>query len=263
MSDEENQELDGEGLVAAAIEAEDEPVEEEAAAFDYDAKQEEKAARGGWKPLEDWVAAGRDPEEWSDAKTFNVRGEFISKLRAKDEELDSTVANLNKFHKTQLEMQRTELIKERDAAIAKGGEGAVNAVKDIDYQLSQLNEPIAPPAQDNTLVQEWESKNPWINEPGAKSVYAQTLFGQAKQAGMTVAKCIEHVNSGLAKEFPPESKPTDSIAEGGSRPSGNKAPSRSLTMSDLTAEEKAIREITPGAWKSDEDFLKAVQASRK
>lgn len=261
MSEAEQEIQDGESLVAA-IEAES-PEEKEAPAFDYEAHQEELASKGGWKPLEDWVADGKDPSEWSDAKTFNVRGEFIGKLRQKDKELEETVTNLNKFHSTQLTLQRSQLEQEKAAAIAKGGAEAVEEVKNIDFQLDQLNQPVVSAPQKDDLVANWEAANPWIDEPGAKSVYAQTLFGQAQQSGMSTQAALQHVNQGIAREFPAERKATASMSEGGSRPTGKAPSGKAITMSDLTAEEKEIRSITPEAWKSDEDFLKAVAAARK
>jgi len=236
-----------------------EEVAEKPAEFDYQAAQAERASQSGWVPLEEWVEAGHKAEDWADATTFNVRGEFIGKLRAKDREIDERIEGLNKAHEAQMKVQRAELESQKAEAISMGGREAVETVKNIDYQLQNLNAPVAPPPKDS-LVAEWEANNPWIDEPGPKSVYANTLFSQAQQGGLNTQQALAHVNQEIAKAYPAKVQ-TAAMSEKGSKP-GRKAASKSLSMGDLTREELKWREAMPDAWPTDEKFLKAVKDAR-
>jgi hypothetical protein len=236
-------------------EAEKAPVIE----FDYAAKQEEKAAQGGWKPLEDWIADGKDPEEWSDAATFNVRGEFIGKLKAKDRAIDERINNLNKIHEGQLEVQRQELMVRRDAAVLKGGADSLETVKSLDSQINQLQMPVVP--QKDPAVTEWEERNPWIDVPGPKANHANLLFSQALSRGDSVPQALTMIDAEMERQFPSQTVEKVPLTEKGSKP-GRKMPAKAIAMADVTAEEQKWRKAMPNAWPTDEAFLKAVQDSR-
>ena len=199
--------------------------------FDYAAKQSEKASSGGWKPLDDWIEDGKDPEEWVDATTFNVRGEFIGKLKAKDKDIDERLANVNKIHAAQLDAERNRLMGERDAAVLEA-------------------------------ISDWESNNSWIDTPGPKSVYANSLFSQSMARGESIQQALQIIDSEIARQYPTQTLEKQSMTEGGSKP-GGKPRSKSLSMGDVTAEEMKWRDAMPDAWTDDAKFLKAVQDSRK
>lgn len=239
-----------------------EPVEPiEAPEFDYAASQAEKATQGGWKPLDEYVAGGKDPEEWVDASTFNVRGEFITKLKNKDRELDERIGNLNKMHEGQMEVQRSELTARKEAAILEGGKDSLEDVKNIDHQLNQLaQQPVAPRV--DPVVADWEERNPWIDAPGPKGIWAKTLYSQAVNGGSSPAQALQMLDAEIAREYPTQTMEKQSITERGSKP-GNKPSSKALSMSDVTTEELKWRDAMPDAWKDEKKFLKAVQDSRK
>jgi|TARA_R110000751_G_scaffold23179_1_gene64471 hypothetical protein len=229
--------------------------------FDYAAKQSEKASSGGWKPLDDWIEDGKDPEEWVDATTFNVRGEFIGKLKAKDKDIDERLANVNKIHAAQLDAERNRLMNQRDAAVLEGGRDNLETVKNLDYQMNQLNQSPIPVAKD-PAISDWESNNSWIDTPGPKSVYANSLFSQSMARGESIQQALQIIDSEIARQYPTQTLEKQSMTEGGSKP-GGKPRSKSLSMGDVTAEEMKWRDAMPDAWTDDAKFLKAVQDSRK
>ena len=144
----------------------------------YEAKQAEQASKDGWKPYDDWVEGGGDPEKWVPASIFNVRGEFIGKLKDQDRQFNERLQGVNQLHQAQLEVQREELLAERADAIKSGGQEAVNKVAQIDKQLDTLSQP--QPSTVPPELQEWNERNSWIKQPGARSVFyypqAQLLY---------------------------------------------------------------------------------------
>ena len=82
---------------------------------------EDIAREGGWKPKDEWEGPSG---EWRSAEVFNERGEWIKKHKAQDKRLNemetqfnTRLDNSNKLHKAQMETQKAELVRKRDAAI--------------------------------------------------------------------------------------------------------------------------------------------------
>lgn len=244
-------------------ETDTEATEDVSTEFDYQAHQEEKAAAGGWKPLEDWEGK---PEDWSSAEAFNIRGEFIGKMKHQDSKHADEIAGLNQFHQVAMKSKIDELQQKKEEVIREGADTAVEDVKNLDHQISSLQAPTqVAPAEDPALTA-WKANNSWINTPGAKSTYAYATYNQAANAGWTTAQCIAHMDQEMAKEYPakPRNKETTAMSEKGNGPRGN-APAKTgkLTMSDVTSEELKLRSQGPASWSDEGKFLKAVENSRK
>lgn len=231
----------------------------------YEAKQEEKASQEGWKPYDEFVENGGDPEKWVPAAIFNVRGEFIGKLKDQDKQFNERLQGVNQLHEAQLKIQREELMSERADAIKEGGQQAVDRVAAIDKQLDTLSQAPVQNAVPPEL-QEWNQKNSWIKQAGARSVFAQTNFAQAIQAGKSITDAIKHVEELDRRDFPQTTtkKPKEpaALSEGGSKP-GSKPSPKSLTWEDLTSDEVKIYNAMPGGWKDKAHYLKAVADARK
>lgn len=241
---------------------------EETPAFDYGAHQEETASKSGWRDLDEFTKNGGDPKDWTSAEFYNVKRMYNDKLNHKlneqERSFDVRVANLNQMHMAQMSVQLKELNKKKEEAIEQAD---VEGVKNIDHQMSTLansaNQPVT--TQVDPLIEKWNSDNPWINELGAKSTYAKSLYGQATAAGYTPSQIVSYVNREIAKEFPknsPSNAPTVSISEGGSRP-GKSVKSKGVTMGDVTAEEHKMRSFLGGSATDDKVFLQMVTDSRK
>jgi len=231
----------------------------------YAERQEAKARANGWVPEEEWIAQGRDPDQWVSPEGFNIKSPLVREiktLRKERKEFDERVNNLNMLHEASLEVQRNALLADKNKAIELGGAEGVAEVAAIDKQLASLSQQ-PPPAVNGVPdeIQRWNDENPWIEKPGAKTTYARSLYAEGVAAGKTPSQIIDYVNAGIAREFPP-TKPKASISEGASPSSFNKQ-DRALTMSDCTPEELKAREILPGRWKTDAAFLKAVKDARK
>ena len=93
-------------LPTEEVEQEQEPEQNEAPQL---TEAEERAASDGWMPKEDWIAKGRDPDDWTNAKTFNKNGELMGaitqnrkQMEAQKREFDERLESSKKL----AEMQR-------------------------------------------------------------------------------------------------------------------------------------------------------------
>lgn len=263
MSEENAEDVVEEGaeVEAEVVEAVVEPV------ATYAERQEATARKGGWKPEEEWVAGGGDIDKWTSAEGFNIRGEFIGEIKNKNEQIagfNKRLDNVNALHDAQLEVQRTELEGKKTAAIEAADPQAVAA---IDKQLDAIAAPAPQAAPVAPELDAWNTANPWILEDGAKSAYAKSLYGQGVAQGLPISHILAHVNQAIDKEFPSKPANTQPAAEGGSKPSGRQAPSKTITMSDVTPADLKARAAMANVWpdtpEGDKAFLKAVSDSRK
>lgn len=232
---------------------------------DYYAAQEAQAKEKGWTDLPEWLEEGHPPEKWVSAEVFNTRGEFIGQIKSLKAETDQRIAGLNSFHEAQMKTEIERLQLEKLELVEKGGDDAVKGVKAIDAQIASIQD-AQPSTQTKSPIQtQWELDNPWINEPGAKSMYAQTIFNNAKAQGYDDAGALTLVDQAIAKEFPkPTTTPAAPAMESGSKPKGQRQQQEiPLTMADLTAEEKKYVAAFPNAWPDEKSMLKAVADSRK
>lgn len=221
----------------------------------YEEKHEIKARAGGWKPLEDWEG---ESDDWVDARDFNTRGEYITKIKDQNNQLanvEDRISNLNQMHNAQMNSQRIELMQKRDILI-EGGDSA--GVKAIEQQINTLAAvPVQAPV--DRTVEQWNANNPWILEDTPKAAYAMTVYHRNLAKGPAAALSL--VNQEMEKHYP-DKKQSAPMAEGGSAPKGNKERTKALTMNDVTPEELKMKKFFPH-FKDDKKFLQAVTDSRK
>lgn len=233
---------------------------------DHPKTAEDVARTGGWKPKEEWEG---DPAEWRSAEVFNERGEWIQRHKTQQRQIDdmqstfnTRMDNANKLHQQQVELQKAELIRKRDDAIDLADKGAANGFQDdIDKINSQAVE--QPVNNGQSTLDSWNSDNPWILQNNPKAAYAKQQFGTYQSQGMSAEAALTNMENDVKREFPDlnparEKHPT---SEGGSRP-GNKRSARKLSMSDLNSDELKYYRAMPGAWKSEAEYLQAVQDTR-
>ena len=263
MSDESEVIQDGLEADVPVVEAKEKPVFNPEA---YQAKQEDAARKGGWKPFDEWVEGGGDPDQWRSAEAFNVRGEFIGKLKEKDREIDERLRGVNAIHQAQMKTMLADLNARRDRAIE---DGSVKTVKALDKEINELMAvpPIPVPNVDPRLadpsLDEWNSKNQWVNEQTPKATLARALFQEKFAAGWSTKAILQHVNLEVGRAYP-DSTSRATIADSEKpRSAGFRKSEKSVTMADLTPEEIKWRQALPGAWKDDASFLKAVADARK
>ena len=263
MSDE--AEVIPEGLAAdtPAAEVKEKPVFNPEA---YQSKQEDVARKGGWRPFDEWVESGGDPDQWRTAGEFNVRGEFIGKLKEKDREIEERLRGVNAIHQAQMKTMLADLNSRRDRAIE---DGSVKAVKAIDKEINELMmvQPIPTPQIDPRLsdpsLDDWNARNTWVNEQTPKATLARALFQEKFAAGWSTKAILQHVNMEVGRAYPDTTSKATIADSEKPRSTGFRKSEKAVTMSDLTPEEIKWRQALPGAWKDDASFLKAVADARK
>jgi len=115
------------------------------------APHEERASSNGWRPLEEWEEAGNDPEDWVDAKTFNVKGELMGRIQGMGRKLNSyekEIAELRERQKKHADVTRdmvestykkaiSDLTRQRREAMEVGD---YDAVEDLDERRDELKD---------------------------------------------------------------------------------------------------------------------------
>ncbi len=231
---------------------------------------EEKARGGGWKPESEWEEDDpKKPREFASAEEFNIRGEFIGRIKDQDRRMsdmetqfNTRADNMNKLHKQQIDSQRADLISKRDDAIDLADREGANKIQDQIDNLAEVPES-TPADTGQTALDAWNAKNRWAAERTPKAAYAQALLADYVNQGMSYQDALTAIDTDIAREFPDINADRDNhpSSEGGSKP-GVKRQARKLTMSDLTPDELKQYRAMPGAWKSDAEFLQTVQDIR-
>lgn len=231
---------------------------------------EEIAAEQGHKSREDHIASGGDPKKWRNAEVWLARGELMEQHKTwtaeMKEQYDSRMDEMESGFNTRLDnvnkLHKAELVRKRDAAIDLADRETANNIQtDIDNLDTQ---PVnAGASADQAALDAWNTANPWINGAEPKAAYAKQQFNAYQQQGLTVKQSIANAEADVGRAFPEvnPNRDTHPTPEGGSRP-GKKRGARKLTMADITTEERKWRQAMPDAWKTEAEFLQAVQDSR-
>lgn len=255
-------------------------------------EEEVKASQRGWTSKAEWVAQGKDPDEWVSAKHFNEKGTLISKARefeALQKTFKADVDNVKKYVQAQaqlqiqqLQKQNADLLEAKRQAVQYGDWDGVqkaeqaltsNAINQMNLQ-QQIQAPQQQgPSEDELAVEaQFERDNPWINvkDPTSpeygKAVFAQNLYAQLLATpNMTVNQRLEYLQGEIAQKFPskaPVNPNRDKPAMTDSKPSGKL--SGDMTWADLSKSElsewQSFGEMMFNGDKKA--FLKAVKNSR-
>jgi len=235
---------------------------------------EQKAWDQGWRPQDEFEG---NPDNWKTAGEYNLYGEMQehvreakAETRRKEAEFDTRIQNLNKLHEAQktaaisdLKIQQRQAVEEADTAEFDRLQGQIDEHQKVETI------PDVEPAKD-PVIQAWEDKNPWINNPDdEKAQQAQALWSvAAAKPGATAQSALDYVDINLAKLYPSET-PTNprrempTMTEQSARPSGRRR-SKELTMDDLTASERnEWQQFGSIMFTSEKDYLKAVADARK
>lgn len=179
---------------------------------------EDRARTLGWKPKEEFEAAGKDPSQWRDAKAFLDFGEKqtpilrdnvktletkVARMEREREQERAEVQDLIKFRfgaETRAkDAVMAELKARRKEAVDKGdGEGFEQAEAQI-ADLEKKGQPAErPAAKPNPLFEEWKGKNLWfakdVEMTETAEAYAIVLKSRGQQPGQEfLDKVTAHV----------------------------------------------------------------------
>lgn len=217
---------------------------------------------------DDWIAMGRDGEEWRSADAFEERGKWIKRVQDLENRVSTTeqsaedqVRHLNAFHEAKIKDLK---VKQREAVEL----GDTEQYDALDKQIDETKgaQAVAPVNNGATAEAAWNTANPWINQPGPKSTYAISQYGVYSKQGMTAQQALQMVDQDIKREFPSvntarQAAPT---SEGGSKPGGRRESAGKLSWGDLSSTEvKYYNSLGSKAFGSKSDYLKTVANSRK
>lgn len=231
----------------------------------------------GYMTKDAWVEAGKDPDEWVSPEVFKERTQRIKEtsrlkreMAEKEREFENRIKNHSLLAKAQLQREIEKLQAVRDEAIdlsdRDGVRMADKKIKELDKEMSLIEEEkLAQPAKPIEVV-EWEEDNPWVNDPDdPRTLVAQKVFKQTLESGKSIAYALraaeKAINSQEEREI--RKKPAVSMADS-PRGAVSKSDSPSIAWSHLSREEAEIYDtlfIHTGMTKKD--YLKAVSDERR
>lgn len=237
---------------------------------------EKKAYEQGWRPQEDFTG---DPAEWKTAAHFISDGKWMTELAKHKKEMDDMkasfdkrLANQNKYHEMQRQNELNKLkAKQREAVDNADTDAYDTAQRQIDELNNQKFEEDKPEQSQQytpgAAATAFQQDNPWLSNPDDHRTLLVTgvLQNIAKNNPEMPEEEVVNVLKEKLKVFDPKPQANPrrqqpAANESGRRP--NKAPSRSLTMDDLTMEEREQYKNFGHMFGTEKDFLQAVKDSR-
>jgi len=269
MELEQEQEVD----LQALAEQEQEVVVEQGEELPEMSAIEQKAFDQGWRPLEEF----NGPEDnWKSAKEYIKDGEWMAKLKEKDQRLDKIerdfierVDNINKFNEAQRKQDIANLkAKQRDAVEMSDTEAFDHTQKQIDaLESTPVETKPSQPAIDPDVAA-WEVRNPWINDlsddrtPVAQGVWNHYL---TQNPNATPAQALAHVDGKMEKLFPANPKENPRRNQANTTENNSRRPARQgkeLSMNDLTSEERNQWSQFGSMMFTEKEFLKTIKDTR-
>lgn len=204
--------------------------------------EEAKATDGGWTPQEEWEG---ESDEWIDARTFNMRGELMDRIKSQTSQLRGQDRKINKLE-TNMERLADHNRKMDEVAFKK----ALNELKgmkrdaldiadhdqvvEIDEQINDLKTLQNQPPETvettdetgtvNPEVEAWVAKNEWYSKDttlrGAADALTMEIVQTYPELRGKPTEVLEKVTARLKEEFPSKFGKTrrgtpQSVAEAG------------------------------------------------
>lgn len=233
---------------------------------------EAKARAKGWVGLEEWQEQGKDANDWVPYKFFNEKGEMIGQiqqLKKQTKEFDNRLSDNNAYWKTQLEIQKTDLLQQRNEAIENADVSTVNKldkqINAIDEQQGKLEDQAQPQIDPADLAVENEYFTSLASKP--KQLYAADVAAQYVAQGLTGQSLVDAVDAMVKKEFPPQNPRRNAAPVTDSTKSKSRSNDDDLSLDSLSKDDKMIlnslKNVPRWKGKSDAEILKAIKDSKK
>lgn len=241
--------------------------------------QAERASQHGWVPEEEWVEQGKDPDDWVDAKTFNMRGEFFDKIHKQKREIDDmrkALDDLKHLQQKTAEIEREKVLRElknaKKAAVEAGdGEAVVELDERIDevkaYRVPDVTQEQMQRAQQEAQDRfvQWKAENQWYDTDPELAEYADFIGMKMQQEGKTPDEIFESVGKKVKQQFSHKfgnpRRNESSVAPSTGRKASGRA--SKVKWSDLPEDfQKAGNNfIKTGVYESKEEYIKTLAES--
>lgn len=217
-----------------------------------DDPSEQQARSEGWKPKDEFIAAGGDESKWVAHDEFNRRKELFDAIhkanqRAKraEETANALAAHHAKVEQLAYERAKNDLLKAKKEAAR---ENNLEALVDIDEQLSSLEKPtskVSTPTRAPEL-EDFASRNKWYAEDEDMQAYANGIGAKLERENpnMPVSEVLQIVEERTKKAFAHKFERPSTVATVTSSRTGpsTSAPrgKRSITYNDLDDDAKSV-----------------------
>ena len=234
---------------------------------------EEKASKGGWVPLEQWMENGHAEDEWRSAEVFEARGELIDEIkevkrqgREQEARFTDRLSNINKLHDLQRKRDLDDLTRQfKEAVDVADTDEALR----IQGEMDELKAPapvVAPAPVENPAIKDWRDKNRWVmDKDDPKAIHVQMKFREYQIAGMSVEESLVSIDEFIADKYPPTNPNRERAhrQEGPSKPGQRRVKVKSVSWDNLSAQEQRIyNETGDDVWGSKDKYLQAVADDR-
>lgn len=180
----------------------------------------ELAAReGGWVSKEEWVAQGKDADDWRSAKEFQERGELfeeINKLKDSNKKTAAAFKVLVEHHKKvrevavkealdKLKAEKKEALQNQDIDRVYLLDDEIEKVRSAPVDVPNVEIPQAE-AGPTLVFKKWHRQNSWYQLDGddEASRHADMFAARerSKDSGISEEDLLRKVESNVAKRFP-------------------------------------------------------------
>jgi hypothetical protein len=241
-------------------------------------QREQEALSFGWKPKDEWVEGGGDPEDWRPARDFLERGEMIGKIRSLTKETQETQRALrvtmeqnSKIYQTGYTQAITDLKAQRREALAEGDllkdDEIGDKIEATKAELEKVQRPVATQQKIDPEHVAWVQQNQWYNDPIMQKFadslameYVRVNAGQVEPndvrsyVAQTVRKEFAHrFEAGRVKGAP---NPDGNGSQAASSSKGNTGDTSRLSKIEADMPEEH-RQIMKTMLKADPTFKKA------
>ena len=232
---------------------------------------EQEAYDQGWRPESEYT--GKEGN-WKTPITYIVDGKYYDEMKSNHAEMkqmkvdfDQRLENSNKLHVARTAREISDLkAQQRDAVMTSDTESYDDAQKQIE-KLEEAPVEVKKSQTVDPVISEWESKNAWINDlTDERTPVAQGIWNQyiAKNPTASNAQAIAHIDERMGVLYPTKnSNPRRNQQNTNETPTNrSRKSSKSLTMGDLTQEEKNDWNMFGNMFKDESTFLKAAKDAR-
>ncbi len=246
---------------------------------------EHSAVAQGWRPKEEWVKEGRDPNEWRSARDFVDRGELlgtIKSLNKKVSQYDQALKAFAQHHETVFEQAHKKAVDELKAQKRLAiREGEHELAEQIDDEITKEKEQfttqaeklkqvkIEDPATNDAEIAAWHAKNPWYSQDEEMQQdangFAIAFVQQQKTKGHTPTKAevFAKVEEKIKRAYPEKFKGRVDAPN----PTGGNSTSRSrreanddFEMTDV--EKKVMKDLVRSGVMTKEKYIQELKKVR-
>jgi len=233
---------------------------------------EQEAVDMGWSSKDDFVTNGGDPDRHKSAHEYVTYGKLANRLTEEksktdqyQRDTDKRIEGLNKIHQQQMDAQIESLRDEQRIAV---GEADTEKFDHIQKRIDGMEAEPPPVQGKDPAIVDWETKNPWINDPKNPKVFeANGLLAayQVEHPNSTMNDALSYVDERLNVLHPPPANQRRNAPNTSERGRPQRQASGKLSMGDLTQDEKQLwSQAGFDLWGNDQKaFLQSVKDSRK